>query len=292
MNAGSAKAKQAGMLSAIERLAWIHLGNRFIWLAAGLAWYMIGQLSFVQWRSAVRLAEGLQFDTLELMAHLTAAIEAGLLATALILALSTGRTREAWRRRFPGQPFSYIASCLASTLVLLPVAGILLLPVIVLHRYPELAAEGVSIPLMMLQRVLLLVLAVLITYNVVTILRLPLGLPRWLSAMLGLAFHIGLGYYVTFLSFTTEAYARLNDVFYYNQLWRYMEGFPNLQRPQVFHNIEMPYYAYFAAAGAVLWMFTLLLWLPKAGMLGSAALRGGVHNSGRDARPTRKKSSQ
>jgi hypothetical protein len=71
-----------------------------------------------------------------------------------------------------------------------------------------------------------------------------------------------LGYGITYLSSTTETFRRLNDVFYYNQLWRYSDAIPKLERPEIFHNIEQPYFGYYFGALAV-WAFTLLLLIPQ-----------------------------
>jgi hypothetical protein len=252
-----------GALDALERLTLLHLRNRFIWLVVLLDLILIGQLSVMQARYQ-------RFDTLQLMSHITVCIEAGLLAVALICALATPRIREAWYAwSVPrdGGPFSYFGSALAGNLTVTLAMLTLLLPVLWLHRYPELltAEHPISIPLMMLQRVALLLAAVLLTHNVLLILRYYLRVPWWLCAVLATAFHVGLGLGVTYLSYNRELLARLNDVFYYNQLWQYSDALPKgwLQRGELFHNIEQPYFGYYFTA-LVIWALTMLLLIPQA----------------------------
>jgi hypothetical protein len=252
-----------GAFDALERLTLFQLRNRFVWLVVVLDLILVGQLSFMQARYQ-------RFDTLALMSHITACIEAGLLAVALICALATPRIREAWYAwavpRDAGR-FSYFASALAGNLTVTLAMLVLLVPVLWLHRYPELltAEQPVSIPLMMLQRVALLLAAVLLTHNVLLILRYYLRLPWTACAVIAGAFHIGVGLGVTYLSYSTELLLRLNDVFYYNQLWHYSEALPKgwLQRPDVFHNIEQPYFGYYFSA-LVIWALTVLLLVPQA----------------------------
>jgi hypothetical protein len=252
--------------SAIERLALLHLRNRFVWLATALGLVLIGQLSYMQLRFD-------RFDTLTLMSHVAVMIEAALVAVALICALATPRIREAWYTwAVPrdGGRFSYFLSALAGNLTITCSLLLLLLPVLWLHRYPELLVteHPISVPLMMLQRSALLLAAVLVTYHVTLILRYYLRLPWVLCALLGLAFHIALGYSVTYLSYTQAVFARLNDVFYYNQLWQYGDAFPKLQRAEIFHNIEQPYFSYYFGA-LLIWALTILLLVPQAMKLGA-----------------------
>jgi len=247
--------------NAIERLAMFHLRNRFVWLVLVLALALIGQLSYMQLKFQ-------RFDTLNLMSHLTVVIEAALVAIALICALATPRTREAWYTWAvlrDGGHFSYFLSALAGNLTITCSLLLLLIPVLWLHRYPELltTVHPISIPLMMLQRGALLLAAVLVTYHVTLILRYYLRVPWALCALLGLVFHVTLGYLVTYLSFTTVGFQRLNDVFYYNQLWHYSDSIPKLQRDEVFHNIEQPYFGYYFGA-LIIWALTLLLLVPQA----------------------------
>jgi hypothetical protein len=251
------------VLDSLERLTIIHLRNRFVWLAVILDLILIGQLSFMQARYQ-------RFDTLQLLRHITVCLEAGLLAVAVICALATPRIRQAWYEwavpRDAGR-FSYFGSALAGNLVVTLAMVILLLPVLWLHRYPELltAEQPVSIPLMMLQRAALLLAAVLLTHNVLLILRYYLRLPWTVCALFAIAFHIGVGLGVTYLSYTTEIFHRLNDVFYYNQLWQYSDALPKgwLQRPDIFHNIEQPYFGYYFTA-LIIWALTMLLLIPQA----------------------------
>jgi len=249
-----------GALDALERIAAIQLSNRFIWLAAVMALLLIGQLSFVQLRTA-------RFEHFTLMAYLTLIIEVALLASALLIGAATPRTAAAWSKRYSAHPFSYALHGLATVLSLALVLVLLLAPVLYLHRYPALTAQGIITPLMMLQRGSLLFLACLTAFNVLMILRVHLRTPWGLAACLAGAFHVALGYTVTYLSFVTEAMRRLNDVFYYGNLWSAIPGIPDLQRKEVFHNMEMPYISYYLAGGAGLWLLTYMLWAARAAAL-------------------------
>jgi hypothetical protein len=252
-----------GALDSLERLTLLHLRNRFVWLVVILDLILIGQLSMMQARYQ-------RFDTLQLMSHITVCLEAGLLAVALICALATPRVREAWYAGAAAReagPFSYFGSALAGNLAITLALVVLLLPVLWLHRYPELLTieHPVSIPLMLLQRAALLLAAVLLTHNVLLILRYYLRAPWLLCALLAGAFHVGLGLGVTYLSYNNELLARLNDVFYYNQLWQYNDALPKgwLQRGELYHNIEQPYFGYFFSA-LILWAVSMLLLAPGA----------------------------
>lgn len=254
-------------LAVLERTAGIQLHNRFLWLVCALALYLIAQLSFLQWQTGTQLGMP-RFDTLDLMSLLMAIIEGALLLCALLLALGTPQARRSWRARHPQQPFSLVAAGVGGALILVLLLLIMLAPVLALHTYPDLAAEAqVRIPLMMLQRAMLVLCAVLIGYNFILLLRHMLRLPWWLAGILGLAAYWGLGYYVTYVSFHGRALERLNYVFYYNHLWQYFDWIPNLQLSAEFHNIQMPYYAYYLGAGAVAALVLMLLWIPSASIL-------------------------
>jgi hypothetical protein len=253
-----------GPLAILERTAGIQLSNRLLWLVFALGLYALLHLSYLQWHSSTAL-QAPQFDTLELMALLMAVIEATLLLAALVLACATPATRTAWYRRHPHIHFSYIASGIAGAALLLLLLALLLAPVLFLHRYPELVTEaGMRIPLMMLQRALLVACTLLVSYNLMLLLHHVARLPLWLAGILGMAAQAGLGYATTSISYAHKDYERLNDVFYYNQLWRYFDWFPKLQARQVFHNIEMPYFGYYLGLAAIAAVFLMLLWLPRA----------------------------
>lgn len=261
---GPASPRRLGPLAILERAAGIQLSNRWLWLIFALGLYALLHLSYLQWHSSTAL-QAPQFDTLELMALLMAVTEATLLLAALVLVCATPATRAAWYRRHPRIRFSYIASGIGGAALIVLFLVLLLAPVLYLHRYPELATEaGMRIPLMMLQRALLVACALLISYNVMLLLQHVARLPLWLAGILGVTAHVGLGYAVAYVSFTSKAYERLNDVFYYNQLWRYFDWFPKLQARQVFHNIEMPYFGYYVGLAAIAAIFLMLLWLPRA----------------------------
>jgi len=265
-----ASPRRLSPLTILERTAGIQLSNRGLWLVFALGLYALLHLSYLQWHSSTAL-NAPQFDTLELMALLMAVVEATLLLAALVLACATPAVRTAWYRRHPRIRFSYIASGIAGAAILILFLVLLLVPVLYLHRYPELAEQaGMHIPLMMLQRALLVACALLISYNLMLFLHHVTRLPLWLAGILGIAAQGGLGYAAAYVSFTNKAYERLNDVFYYNQLWRYWDWFPKLQAEQVFHNIEMPYFGYYLGLAAIAAIFLTLLWLPRASTRTSA----------------------
>jgi hypothetical protein len=270
-------ATRLGAMDALERIAAIQLSNRFIWLAAAMALLLIGQLSFVQLRIA-------RFEHFTLMAYLTLIIELALLISALLIGAATPQTAAAWSRRYGERPFSYALHGLATVMSLALVLLLLLAPVLYLHRYPALTTQGISTPLMMLQRGLLLFLACLTAFNVLMILRTYLRIPWGLAACLAAAFHVMLGYAVTYLSFVTEAMQRLNDVFYYGNLWSAIPGFPDLQREEVFHNMEMPFVGYYLAGGVGLWLFTYMLWAARAAALQPREPRASGASGASDAR--------
>jgi len=253
-------------LLVLERTAGIQLNNRFIWLLAAVTMYLILQLSYIQWQTATQLGNP-RFDTMDLVAILQAICEACLLICALVLVIATPRIREAWYRKYPTEKFSYIATGFGGILALILLQAILLAPILFLHRYPELAAEGIRVPLMIMQRVVLVNCLLLASYNLMLVLRHVLRFPWWLAGILGALTHIGTGYYLTFLSNRYEALIRLNDVFIYNLLWQHFDKVPNLSTGEIFHNIQMPHLAYYLGTGSIIALFTLILWLPRASTL-------------------------
>ena len=253
---------------ALERLAGIQLANRFIWLVYALALYVLFQLSFIQWQSGTVFKHE-RFDTLQLAAHLMVTVEAALLLCAVLLAAGTPRVRQTWYGRFPESRFNYAASGLAADLCLVLLLALLLLPLLAAHSYPQLVEQGYNMPLMFMQRSVMLVFVLLTSFNVMQLLVLYLRLPWWLAAAGGACVHLLLGYAVTYFSFTTETLRRLNDVFYYNQLWQFIDVFPKLAREEVFANMQSGGYAYFtyySLAAIGMWLITTLLWLPRAAM--------------------------
>lgn len=262
------KQVQVAPLLLLERTAGIQLHNRFIWLALILALYLIAQLSFVQWHTGTNLGTP-RFDTMDLMAILLVIIEGCLLACALLLVVGTPGTRMAWYRRYPAVRFSYVASGIGGILILILLQSILLLPVLFLHRYPDLQLEGINIPLMLLQRSLLTGCVLSLSYSVMLLSRHVLRLPWWLAGIFGAVVQMIAGWSCTYLSFTNSVFIRLNDVFFYNQLWKYIDRFPRLDSKTIFHKIEMPYFGYYLGVGVIAALFALILWLPRASTLSS-----------------------
>lgn len=251
----------AGQLDAMLKLLF---GNRIMWLAGGMALYFILQLSHIQYQSA-RDVGTLRFEMFELMAILLLIVELGMVAAMLIQLSAFSRTREAWYQHLPNVRFNHIAWGIASQLIVCLLASILLVPLLFLHTYPELVeAAGIRVPMMVLQRLLIISGILFVAYNIALILRYVLRFPSWLAGMCGIILHFLMGLGVTYLSHSDKTYERLGDVFFYNQLWKYLSGFPNLQNANMFHNIQMPWLAYYVGALVVAWILTLALWAPAA----------------------------
>ena len=265
----------AGAIEAIERCAALQLSNRFIWLVAVIWLFLAGYLTLLQWQSE-HFWKTEVFDTFQLVSFIMLLLETSLLACLLLVTLSTPQLVKRWYSRYANQPFSYALYGIAAVLSLALVFALLLIPFGALHSYPQMAAEGYSIPLMLLQRGLLVFVAVIISLNIVMLFRAYLRLPWWICGLLGIAWHIGLTFVIAKASFTTEQLRRLNDVFFYNQLWHYIDGFPNLQRPEVFHNMqtpEVPYFTLYLVIGLLVCIVSYLLWLPRAELLSRESLR-------------------
>ena len=254
----------AGAAAALERLIVIQLGNRYLWLVAVLALAVAVQLSLLQYRIPP------WFETVDLLAHSMVVFEMAMLVSALLLALAIPQTARAWREQGGGE-LRLSSVGLAATVVLVLVAIALMVPLMLLHRYPELAKEGVRFALTVLQRGMLLTLAAMITFNVFMILRLYFTLPPWLCALFAAVWHVLLGIWVTYLSTNREMFERLNDVYYYTHLRHYSDTLPNWAIVDerlgavVYHNIEMPWYGYYLFAAILLWLLTFFMWLPRAG---------------------------
>lgn len=173
---------------------------------------------------------------------------------------------QVWQKRWPKRRFNHVAAGMSSMPTQLVAALVLLVPTLYIHRYPELgAAQNISIPLALLQRFLLLFLAIQLCTNLILILRWFTPLPRWLSASLGLCGYWALGYWITALSYSSERFMRLNDVFFYNQLWKHIDGYPDLMRSRVTLDINKDFPGFF------MWLLlavsiTSILWLPRAAL--------------------------
>jgi len=248
------------VLGGLERVAGIQLSNRFVWFVVAVTLLNIAMASVSQ-------IQFQRFETLDLMAINGMFLELGLTLCMLILLLATPMTRRRWEERLPGLPFSYILNGIAAVLNCCLLLLLMLAPVLLVHRYPALEEAGIRIWLMLGQRQLLVLFAVLISANLLQIARYPLRLPWQAAGLIGAASQIGIGYYVAYLSYYNETFLRLNDVFYYNQLSKRFDWFPELTTQHVFHNIEAPWFGQYAGAAALAWLFTLLLWLPAAAAL-------------------------
>jgi hypothetical protein len=242
-------------------------GNRYIWLIFGCAVYLNGQLTFLQWSTARHGAE--QFDTLELMSHLLVIIELAVLGQLMLMLGSTGQAIRHWREHYSQARFPYFAHACAAQLTAACLMLIQLLLLLYPHSYPQLLAEGINVPLMLMQRSFLIFLALCFSYNLGLLIRFYTRLPWQLCALVTAAVQLTLGYTVTIFSLRYDALVRLNSVFYYNELSHYIPAFPRLQHANLFHNIQMPYYGYYSLAVVVASLFLTALWLPRAIALGN-----------------------
>lgn len=244
--------RPAGLLPAIELALKLRLVDRRLWLLAACGLFVTLTLTLVQART-----QG--FDTLQLMSRLSLVVECTLLLSAWLLAAGSLQAREAHRL-----PRRHLALGLSGGVVLLLQLAVQLLPLLYFHQYPELAEEGVRVPLMLLQRGLLLVLGILATYHVMLGLRLQLRLPAWVAGPAGLLLYAWASLSFTRLSQHSSAFGRLNDLFYWNQLWLHLPTFPKLQTDYWTHNIEGTWLGYYLllAGGAAL--LTLVFWVPAA----------------------------
>jgi hypothetical protein len=259
------QAEKLPLLATIERLAGWQLGNRFVWLVYAAVLYLLLALSFVQWQSSIQGMKP-RFDTLVLASNLMLVKEAGLITLALLFISSLPAIRNRWKATHKAQAFSTPLYAISMLLAIILVDALWLAPTIALHSYPQLAQEGYLIPLMLLQRDAIQLSVLFICVNIAFIAVAYLRLPFHLAGLLALCAHVGLGLLLTYTSVTHDWASRLNDVFYYNQLWQYIDGFPNWQRPQVFTNMQsavQPYFLYYLCIGYGLWLFTFLLWLPR-----------------------------
>jgi hypothetical protein len=250
--------RRIGAMDALEQLAALQLRNRYIWLVFFVASYLLLQLTWIQINHE-------RFETFSLLALLMAIIEGGVLAIGLVLTAAVPWTQKAWDKHTNGAPFSLPLNALATMLCMSLGAILLSAPMLYFHRYPELLAKSeINIPMMLLQRLLLLAIAAAVAVNIAYLVRCYLRLPWAVCAFIGLIWHAGLGLGVTYLSFSYAPMTALNDVFFYNQLWEYLDWFPKLVTKDVFHNIGMPNLAYFAGGALVLWILTYMLWMPRA----------------------------
>lgn len=249
--------KHLGGFSAIEKLAGIILANRFIWLVLLIAWASVAHLSY--WQLLYP-----RFDTFELLAHISVILEVALVGFVVLILGSFPLIRVAWEKRFPGSRFSMVYAGIGGVLCIVLLYAVLIAPVLYLHRYPELVEHEVRVPLMLLQRYLLVLMTALVAYNVGLIFRLYFRFAWWICALFALLCQIGVGYWVSWLSFTKENYARLNDVFYYNMLADRFAWFPDLSQKMLFHNIEPAYFNHYFSIAVTVFVVSLLLWIPKA----------------------------
>lgn len=264
------------MLSDLERMIVLQLRNRFLWMLLLIGALFIAQLTLLQINGMTgRSPYGQGLSTFDLLATLLFIIESVTVGVMLLSTLGEPALKRAWRKRWPKKPFSFVASGMSSSAAQFIAAVLLLLPTLYIHRYPELSdAQGISIPLTLMQRFLLVFLVIQVATNLQLILRWFTPLPRWLCALLSLCAYWGFGYWLTWSSYIDDRLMRFNDLFFWNQLSRHIDGFPELMRGRVILDIHTDFGWMFGwmLATAVL---TGLLWLPRAALATDREARKG-----------------
>ena len=265
---------KGSLLSDLERLIVLQLKNRFLWMLIGISALLILQLTMLKINGEKGLSPyGPGLSTFDLLATLMFIIEGATVGVMLLTLLAEPALKEAWEKRWPDRPFNRLAAGLSSTPTQFIAALALLVPMIYLHRYPELsAAQGISIPLTLLQRWLLAFLTIQVATNLTLVLRWFTPLPRWLCALGAMCLYWGFGYWLTLQSFVDDRFMRLNDVFFYNQLSRHISGFPELMRGNVTLDIHRDFQGWFLGLLGVA-VLTNLLWIPRAALADDSAGR-------------------
>jgi hypothetical protein len=225
------------------------LFDRRVWLLSGCGIFVVLTLSLVQARTAA-------FDTLQLTARLMLVLETTLLLSAWLLAVSCIRERTAAVGLTPRGIAGAIVLCLQFALMMLPL--------LVLHRYPDLLKEGINLPLMLLQQGVLLVPCLLIAYHLMLGTQIQLRFPAWLSGPLVLSLYAWASLTFTRMSQDSDVFRRLNDLFYWNQLWLHLPDFQQLQTDYWTHRIEGSWFVYYLLLLTGLTLLSLVFWLPAA----------------------------
>ena len=250
----------------LERTAGLILSNRFVWLIFSCGLYLILQLSYIQWRS-MKYSAATRFDTLELAALIMFILEVTLLFTAVLTIGATEQHCKAWYKRWPSSPFSYTLHGIAGFLCFYLFELLLLVPILLLHSYPQLTEQGYNLVVMFLQRAVLLGLIIQLFSSIILIMKYVLRIPSSFALISGIILYLVFGYTLIYISSSNEELSRLNDLYFYNQLWKYIEVIPNLQREAVFTNMQAPgtpYFTYYTVASAVLWLLSIALWIPAS----------------------------
>lgn len=232
-------------LSGIEQALKDRLVDRRVWLVTAGGMFVTLMLSLVQARTEA-------FDTMQLMARLLLALEVTLLLIAWVLAAGAASTPPRATRG------------LAGGVVLLLQFAVLLLPMLALHSYPELAREGIRVQLMLLQHGLLLLLCAMTTYHLLLGARLQFKLPGWAAGPLVLGLYALASYSFAGLSKDNPVFSRLNDLFYWNQLWLHLPDFPQLQTEYWTYLIPISWFAYYLLLLIGAAVVSLVFWLPAA----------------------------
>ena len=138
---------KGSLLSDLERLIVLQLKNRFLWMLIGISALLILQLTMLKINGEKGLSPyGPGLSTFDLLATLMFIIEGATVGVMLLTLLAEPALKEAWEKRWPDRPFNRLAAGLSSTPTQFIAALALLIPMIYLHRYPELsAAQGISI---------------------------------------------------------------------------------------------------------------------------------------------------
>jgi hypothetical protein len=244
-------------LAEIEQALKHRLKDRVFWLVAGMGLYLGLMLSLL----ATRFPE--QVKTFDLLARIVVVVEATLVLLAIFLAWQTAAR---WVNG-PTAMHSRLSLGLSGLVVIPVVVLCILMTLLYFQQYADLAEQSIHVPVTLLQRVVLLTLVVVTQYNVLLALLLQLRLPAWTAIPAVLSLHLWISHSVSRLSHSNPSWHKLNDIFYWNQLWHHLPEFPNLATDRAIHNIGQPTLAIAITLLLVMAVLTSALWLPAAAKL-------------------------
>jgi hypothetical protein len=242
----------------VERALLQRLRYGLFWVIAGGGLYVTCTLALVQSRHP----EAFQAHPLAPVARVILVVEAVLVLTALLMAQLASRPMHPASTALP-EP-GHLAAALAGGVMLLLQFAVQTTPLLLLYWSPALAQKGLNLPLMMLQRGLVLCLCAVLAYHLLLALRLQLKLPMLVAFPVVLALYLWGTYGLVKLSLASAAAAQLNDVFYWNQLPLHLDFLPRLGTEHIVGKVEPQFLAYYLTLGLIACGATLILWVPAA----------------------------
>jgi hypothetical protein len=245
-----------GIAAALERALLQHLRCGLFWVVTACGLYVTLTLALLQ----TRHPEAFKEHPLSPVSRVLLVVEGALLVTALLMAQVASRPAADGA----GPPQRRLYSALAGGVMVLLQFALLITPLLVIYNSPELAAKGIAVPLMMLQRGVLLCMCALAAYHLLLALQLQLRLPAALAFAAVLALYLWGSYELVRLSLGSATFSQLNDVFYWNQLPLHIDTLPRLGTERIVDRIDQAHFGYYASLGLVGCIVTLLLWIPGA----------------------------